>query len=93
MSTHDTEVSLVEREHVACLVSARQNDYRGVGKTQPKIGITPDHRERADDVLATESAEGVRTPSDLFQKCCLSPRADARREEVVELRKDERRQD
>jgi hypothetical protein len=39
-------MALVESQNISCAVPIRQNDDRGVGKTDPQIGVAPNHAER-----------------------------------------------
>jgi hypothetical protein len=85
-------VPFVEGQHVECLVAAGEHDDRRVRETDVEIAVGLDDLVRDGDVGGVERFETVGAARHFGQQRERCVRADARREEVVELGEDEGRE-
>src|SRR4051794_30267967 len=86
-------MALVEGEQVEHLVAPREDDDRGIGEANLKVGVGLDHLLGDGDVGGLERLEAVGAASDLGEERELGLQPDLGREEIVELREDERREE
>lgn len=82
-------MALVEGEQVEYLVAAREDDDRGIGEADLKIGVGVDHLLGDRNVGRLEWLEAVGAAAHLGEKRKLGLEPDPGREEVVELGEDE----
>lgn len=83
-------MALVEGEQVEYLVAPREDDDRGIGEADLKIGVGVDHLLGDRNVGGLEWLEAVGAAAHLGEKRKLGLEPDPGREEVVELGEDER---
>lgn len=86
-------MALVEGEQVEHLVAPREDDDRGIGETHLEVGVGLDHLLGDGDVGGLERFEAVGAPAHLGEERELGLQPDPGREEIVELREDERREE
>ena len=83
-------MAFVQGEQVEHLVAPREDDDRGIGEADLKIGVGVDHFLGDRNVGGLEWLEAVGAAAHLGEKRKLGLEPDPGREEVVELGKDER---